>query len=92
MRPLTTIWDPTTHRRGHDRGAGRQRINYNLQNLLTYDQSFGGHQLSALLGQEYLQEDFYFTETERRGYNNDVVPYLRAAETVQANDQATERL
>ena len=70
----------------------RQRINYNLQNLLNYDKTFGEHQVSVLLGQEYLQDDSYFTITERRGYTNDLVPYLRAGETVtEANDQATER-
>ena len=70
-----------------------ERINYNLQNLLNYDKSFGEHQLSVLLGQEYLQDNFYQTETERRGYTNDLVPYLRAGETVtEAEDQAAERV
>lgn len=68
------------------------RVNYNLQNLLNYDKSFGPHQLSVLLGQEYLQDNFYATEAERRGYNNDLIPYLSAGATVTgADDRATER-
>jgi TonB-linked SusC/RagA family outer membrane protein len=70
-----------------------RRINYNLQNLLNYDKSFGEHQLSVLLGQEYFKDDFYTTTAQRRGYNNDLIPYLSAGETVfQANDYATERV
>ena len=69
-----------------------RRVNYNLQNLLNYDKSFGEHQLSVLLGQEYLKDDFYTTTAERRGYNNDLIPYLGAGERVfQASDYATER-
>ncbi|WPP51822.1 SusC/RagA family TonB-linked outer membrane protein [Catalinimonas niigatensis] len=67
-------------------------INYNLQNLLNYEKSFGEHQLTVLLGQEYLKDDFYSTVAERRGYSNDLVPYLSGGENIaQANDNATER-
>jgi TonB-linked SusC/RagA family outer membrane protein len=69
-----------------------RRINYNLQNLLNYDKSFGEHHLSLLLGQEYLKDDFYSSVAERRGYSNDLVPYLSGGENItQANDIATER-
>lgn len=67
-------------------------INYNVQNLLNYNKSFGDHNLTVLLGQEYLKDDFYRSIAERRGYNNDLVPYLSAGATVtRADDQATER-
>lgn len=72
-------------------GADRT-INYNFQNLLTYDRSFGGHQISALLGYEYYKEAFYGTSSQRRGFNNDVIHYLSGGQNVfAANDNATER-
>ncbi len=69
------------------------RMNYNWQNLLTYDQTFGKHQLSVLLGNEYFKDDFYSTSSQRRGFNNDLVPYLSGGQNVfQATDNATERV
>lgn len=68
-------------------------LNYNLQNLLTYDKTFGAHQLSALLGFEYYKDDFYGTNAQRRGYNNDLIPYLSGGQNIfQATDNATERV
>lgn len=69
-----------------------RRMNYNFQNLLTYDKTFGKHQLSALLGFEFYKDDFYGTTAQRRGYNNDLIHYLSGGQSIfQADDQASER-
>jgi TonB-linked SusC/RagA family outer membrane protein len=69
------------------------RFNYNWQNLLTYDKTFNDHQLSVLVGNEYFKDDFYGTSSQRRGYNNDLIPYLSGGQNIfQATDNATERV
>lgn len=56
--------------------------NYTSQNLLTYDTKILDHSFSALLGFEYNNIDYYYTNQERRGYDNDLVQALSAGRTV----------
>lgn len=66
-------------------------INYNLQNLLTYDKSFGDHNVSGLLGYEFLKNDFYNVTQARSKYDNDEIHYLSAGQLVAAaSDNASE--
>lgn len=66
-------------------------INYNLQNLLTYDKVIGDHNLSALLGYEYLKNDFYNATQGRNRFDNDQIQYLSAGQVISvAGDNATE--
>ncbi|GAA4433048.1 TonB-dependent receptor [Ravibacter arvi] len=65
-------------------------LNYTSQNLLTYDKSFGEHSFSVLGGMEYNSNDYYYTNQERRGYDNDLVKALSAGKTVfQSEDNKT---
>tara|TARA_R110000868_G_scaffold11200_7_gene54897 strand:- start:29242 stop:32643 length:3402 start_codon:yes stop_codon:yes gene_type:complete len=69
------------------------RMNYNWQNLLTYEKAFEGHEFSIMLGNEYFKDNYYFTSAQRRGFNNDLVPYLSGGQNIfQASDNATERV
>jgi len=62
-------------------------LNYTSQNLLTYDKSFKDHTFSALAGMEYNNNQYNYTNQERRGYDNDLVKALSAGKTVfQAED------
>lgn len=66
-------------------------INYNLQNLLTYDKEIGDHNLSGLLGYEYLKNDFYSASQGRNRFDNDQIQYLSAGQIISvASDNATE--
>ncbi len=66
-------------------------VNYNLQNLLTYDKTIGPHNFSALLGYEYLKNDYYNVTEGRNKFDNDQVQYLSAGQVVSsAADNATE--
>ncbi|GEO06457.1 SusC/RagA family TonB-linked outer membrane protein [Adhaeribacter aerolatus] len=72
--------------------ANQERtINYNLQNLLTYDKAIGQHNFSGLLGYEYLKNDFYNASQARNKFDNDQIHYLSAGQVVAAAaDNATE--
>lgn len=59
-----------------------KKLNYTSQNLLTYDKSFGAHELSVLLGFEYNKNDYYKTSQARRDYDNDLLHALSAGKTV----------
>ncbi|MCF0064625.1 TonB-dependent receptor [Dyadobacter chenwenxiniae] len=62
-------------------------VNYTSQNLLTYDKTFKEHSFSALAGMEYNNNEYYYTNQERRGYDNDLIKALSAGKTVfQAED------
>lgn len=66
-------------------------INYNLQNLLTYDKGIGNHNFSALLGYEYLKNDFYIANQARNKFDNDQIHYLSGGQVISAAaDNATE--
>ncbi|MDB5013258.1 MAG: TonB-dependent receptor plug, partial [Daejeonella sp.] len=66
-------------------------VNYNLQNLLTYDKTIGEHNFSALLGYEYLKNNFYTVSAGRNRFDNDQIQYLNAGQVVSsASDNATE--
>lgn len=65
-------------------------LNYTSQNLLTYDKTIKEHSFSALAGMEYNNNDYYYTNQERRGYDNDLLKSLSAGRTVfQAEDNKT---
>ncbi|MFT3947465.1 MAG: TonB-dependent receptor [Agriterribacter sp.] len=57
-------------------------LNYTFQNLLTYSKSIGDHDINALLGTEYNYNDLYYTNQERRGYDNDLLHALAVGKTV----------
>ena len=82
---------PTYYNEGRMNVDNRRTMNYNFQNLLTYDKFIGDHSLSGLLGFEYNKNDFYRSENERRKFDNDLIHYLSAGQTIfQARDWATE--
>ena len=59
-----------------------RRWNYTSQNLLTYDNSWGNHEISFLLGFEYNKNDYYSTSQSRRDYDNDLLHSLSAGKTL----------
>ncbi|SEM73128.1 TonB-linked outer membrane protein, SusC/RagA family [bacterium A37T11] len=66
-------------------------VNYTFQNLLSYQKKLGAHDLAFLLGYEYNNNDLYYTDQERRGYDNDLVQSLAAGKTVyEATDDKTK--
>ena len=82
---------PSFYTEGNMSSNQARTINYNLQNILTYDKVLGDHTVSALLGYEYLKNDYYIANQARNGYDNDLIPYLNAGQLiVGANDNAAE--
>ena len=73
---------PTYYTEGSMVVGQLRTINYTSQNLLTYDKTIGSHSLSALAGMEYNNNDFYSTNQQRRGYDNDLIHALSAGRTV----------
>jgi TonB-linked SusC/RagA family outer membrane protein len=68
-------------------------LNYTSQNLLTYDKTFKDHFFSALAGMEYNNNEYYYTNQERRGYDNDLLKALSAGKTIfQAEDDKTRTI
>jgi len=64
-------------------------INYNWQNLLSYEGDFGDHSVNFLLGYEDNNRDHYFLVGQRKDFANDNIPYLSGGATVfEANDVA----
>lgn len=57
-------------------------LNYTFQNLLTYEKSIKYHNINALIGAEYNANDLYYTNQERRGYDDDLLHSLAAGKTV----------
>lgn len=65
-------------------------LNYTLENLLTYNNTWNGHQVDAVAGYEYNQRDFYGMDGQRGDYDNDLLPYLTAGGTIiNAADEAS---
>ena len=73
---------PAYYTEGSMSVANARTLNFTYQNLLTYDKSFGNHNLSALIGTEYNSSNYYYTLQERRGYDNDELKALSAGRTV----------
>lgn len=66
-------------------------INYTWQNLLNYNKRFNDHNVSAMLGFEYNKGRFHSVTSERRGYDNDLVPSLSMGRNIfEAIDDITE--
>lgn len=82
---------PSYNTEGVLTGTQARTVNYNLQNLLTYDKEIGNHNISALLGYEYFKNDFYNATQGRNRFDNDQIQYLSAGQIVSvASDNATE--
>ena len=84
---------PTFYTEGSMAVTQNRTINYTFQNLLTYDKTVEKSTFSGLLGFEYNNNDFYFTNQERRGYDNDQIKALSAGRTVfQSIDNLTKTI
>jgi hypothetical protein len=66
-------------------------LHYTLENLLLYDKSWEDHHIDAVAGYEYNHRDYYNLQGDRRDYDNDLLPYLAAGNTiVNATDGASQ--
>ncbi|WP_176956085.1 SusC/RagA family TonB-linked outer membrane protein [Catalinimonas alkaloidigena] len=61
-----------------------QRLNWLNENTLSYDRTFGKHELSALVGYTIQNERMESNTTSGTGYPNDVVQTINAANQVTA--------
>lgn len=57
-------------------------LNYTLENLITYNKSWNDHSISAVAGYEFNQSNNYSLSAERRGFDNDLVPYVGAGSII----------
>ena len=66
-------------------------LQYTLENLLIYTKNWESHQVDAVAGYEFNQRNFYNLVGDRRDYDNDLIPYLAAGNTIiNATDGASE--
>jgi len=64
----------------------RQNLSYTLNNLLTYDKSFGDHTIGVLLGQEAYSMHYKFFSASKRG-----LPFLGLTEIDSASEMNSMR-
>ncbi|GAP68837.1 TonB-linked outer membrane protein, SusC/RagA family [Bacteroidales bacterium 6E] len=82
---------PTVLRQARNEVSTGSGLNYTALNQLMYKTSWDFHQLDAVVGYEFTQREFYGVSASRRNYDNDLVPYLSAGNTVySASDNAYE--
>jgi TonB-linked SusC/RagA family outer membrane protein len=66
-------------------------LQYTSENLLIYTKNWENHQVDAVVGYEFNQRDYYNLVGDRRDYDNDLIPYLSAGNTIiNAADGANE--
>ncbi len=51
-----------------------ENLNVIIENTLNYQETFGGHDFQALLGQSYQQEDFRGLRTDALGFTDNSIP------------------
>ena len=60
-----------------------KRFNYSFENFLLYDFSENtNHKFNAIAGYEYNKRNYYFLSGNRINYDNDLLPFLSAGNTV----------
>ncbi|MDL2245743.1 SusC/RagA family TonB-linked outer membrane protein [Parabacteroides sp. OttesenSCG-928-J18] len=64
----------------------RQNISYTINNLLTYDKTFGDHRVNVLLGQEAYALHYKYLQAAKRG-----LPFLGLTEIDSASEMASMR-
>ena len=82
---------PDVRRQARMRSWMDRSLNYTWENLLFFNNNWEDHQVDIVAGYEYTKRDFYSMYGERRNYDNDLLPYLGAGNTIiNATDNANE--
>src|SRR5690554_6929750 len=69
----------------------QRTLHYTLENLITYSKNWDDHSIDVVAGQEYNQRNLYNLHGERGDFDNDLIPYLAAGNTIiNATDGANE--
>jgi len=83
--------DPDILRRARFQSSMNRTLNYTLENLLLYNNSWLNHHFDLVAGYEFYKREYYSVVAERRDYDNDLLPYLGAGNTIyNADDSANE--
>lgn len=69
----------------------QRTLQYTFENLLMYSKKWNDHQIDAVAGSEYNQRDMYNLHGERGDFDNDLLPFLAAGNTlINATDGASQ--
>jgi len=82
---------PDVRRQARMRSWMNRSLNYTWENLLLFNNNWEDHQVDIVAGYEFTKREFYSMYGERRDYDNDLLPYLGAGNTIiNATDNANE--
>jgi TonB-dependent starch-binding outer membrane protein SusC len=82
---------PGVLRQARMRSWMNRTLNYTWENILTYNESWRDHNFDIVAGYEFNKREYYSLYGERRDYDNDLLPFLGAGNTIHnSNDGANE--
>jgi TonB-linked SusC/RagA family outer membrane protein len=91
FEPGDTNIGPGILRQARFRAWMNRTLNYTWENLLMFNNSWYDHHFDVVAGYEFNRREFYSLYGERRDYDNDLLPYLSAGNTIRnADDGANE--